>query len=562
MYSFVLRLHDVESPHAHCHVPLQEPYPTSSRLHSEIYECLSCSFTGVRERTDASSLHNGDDSHDESFMAHAILHNHSLGTWLKLRLKARQRITACTHCLLRTTGLFVRKQQLYCASCCDFVYPTALCQLHGSPPAPTSTAPPPPQQQEELVPSYRGLVNMGNTCYMNVVLQALAHNPLLQHHFLVAKRHSTVFCKQQRARTTDDDDDDASAECLGCDLCAFLAALASAPAHDAARPSPFVPHKLMETLWHVAPSFIGAKQHDAHEFFLALLNGVHAHTHTPRIARASDASPTSPRFTPTGTSQCDCAVHQHFAGALVSQVECSVCGEVSCTYDPFLDLSLSLDGASSSKRPAGTSESKPLSLTALLEAFTVEESLRGINRVYCRRCRTYANMTKHLRLHARPNVLVIHIKRLDFHKQQKRGTYVAFPLTDLRLDAYVADDESDDDDDDDNGPNSTGSKASRRSRHLSLAKLIARTGACRDDRDRYDLVAVVNHHGDSVQGGHYTAFIQSRLTTYESSSKQQAPPQWLLFDDASVSHVSANEVAKSQAYMLFYIKRRSTLLLS
>ncbi|KAF8022239.1 hypothetical protein BT93_G2394 [Corymbia citriodora subsp. variegata] len=57
---------------------------------------------------------------------------------------------------------------------------------------------------------------------------------------------------------------------------------------------------------------------------------------------------------------------------------------------------------------------------------------------------------------------------------------------------------------------------------------------------RYKLVATVTHHGREPTKGHYTA------------DALHANGQWLRFDDASVTVIGTNKVLHDQAYVLFY----------
>lgn len=489
---------------------------------SDLYLCLSCPFAGVRENNAS-----------ESFMTHSILHDHPLGALIMSPFSSSP---MHANKYLARVALMVRKQQLYCGGCREFVYPPSTQHQHS---AKSFSALSDRHADREnrfrrarlsactraKRTAYRGLVNLGNTCFMNAVLQSFAHNPLLQHFFLVDKTHDTTICQQKRSQQTP------SPVCMGCELGALLSAMLPRSTVQSPRQcfsntnnstssvtvlTPVIPHSLLETLWSYAPSFVGSAQQDAHEFFISLLGGLHAHTNASGFVLGA----TSPRFTPKGKSLCDCAVHQHFAGVLQSQVECAMCEHVSSAFDPFLDLSLSI------KEPKTDGDASPLSLEMLLMQFTSDEQLRGKNQVYCRRCAKYSHAVKRLRIRTLPNVLVIQIKRLDFYRQRKIASFVSFPAKSLDLQAF------------------TGQKPNGDVNSLPNQPELAPS---------YDLVAVVNHHGSSIDGGHYTSYVRLDVDQdgdISSSTICDQPPQlprWLLFDDDQVTVVPERTVLQSQA---------------
>jgi len=225
----------------------------------------------------------------------------------------------------------------------------------------------------------RGLYNLGNTCFMNCIVQALVHTPVLRDYFLSDGHRCYSETLQQ--------------QCVVCEMGNLFQQFYSG------LDSPHVPFKLLHLVWTHARHLAGYEQQDAHEFFIAALDVLHHHSggQTPTV---------------TGPSHCGCIVDQTFGGRLQSDVICQACKTVSTTVDPYRDISLDLapnlvtnrtstpidindiqmdTGSPASSTNSGEMllSSVPSTLDECLERFTRPENLGSESKIRCSKCRSY-----------------------------------------------------------------------------------------------------------------------------------------------------------------------------
>ncbi|KAB8079422.1 ubiquitin carboxyl-terminal hydrolase [Aspergillus leporis] len=242
----------------------------------------------------------------------------------------------------------------------------------------------------------RGLFNLGQTCYLNVILQTLLHDPILNTYFL-GNGHQSHDC------TTSD--------CIGCAV-----AEAFAEFNSSEKAEGFAALSLLLASWRASSTLAGYQQQDAHEYYQFLVDKLHT---------SSDGHHENHE------KGCPCFFHRTFYGKLRSSVTCDKCGNVTRTEDPMVDLSLDVQVQAKKRAMGGAGASSTPTLSGCLESFTSPEKL--LAGVYnCSGCGGSAQKaTKQLRIKKLPAILCMQLKRYEhtFSVSEKLEGKIDFPLS-------------------------------------------------------------------------------------------------------------------------------------
>ncbi|CAI5664143.1 ubiquitin carboxyl-terminal hydrolase 3 [Oreochromis niloticus] len=353
-----------------------------------------------------------------------------------------------------------------------------------------------------------GLRNLGNTCFMNAILQSLSNIEQFSCYFkelpAVALRSGKTAGRRMYHTRSQGDNSVSLVEEFRKTLCSLWQGNQTA----------FSPDSLFYAIWKIMPSFRGYQQQDAHEFMRYLLDHLHRELQYSRNGASHPLSPqdgvrlssTDGKCCTNGTAS---VVTSIFGGILQNEVNCLICGTESRKFDPFLDLSLDIPSQFRQKRNKDQEPVPTCTLRDCLHSFTDLEELDDTELYYCHKCKKRQKSTKKFWIQKLPKVLCLHLKRFHWTAflRNKVDTYVEFPLKGLDMRGYLLEPEK------------------------SLP------GSC-----LYDLVAVVVHHGSGVGSGHYTAY-----GSHEG--------RWYHFNDSTVTLTNEDTVRKAKAYILFYVER-------
>ncbi|KAJ8493902.1 hypothetical protein OPV22_015623 [Ensete ventricosum] len=236
-------------------------------------------------------------------------------------------------------------------------------------------------QCEEWRISPRGLLNCGNSCYANAVLQCLTGTkPLMV--YLLQRSHSRTCCVKEW--------------CLMCELEQHVSMLKEGG-------GPLSANKILLNMRNIGCRMGGGNQEDAHEFLRLLVMSMQSVC----LEGLGGEKEVDPRLQETTLIQ------QIFGGRLKSKVKCLRCHLESERYESIMDLTLEIHGWVESLEDA-------------LTQFTAPEDLDGENMYRCGRCLAYVKARKQLSLHEVPNILTIVLKRFQTGKYGKINKCVTF----------------------------------------------------------------------------------------------------------------------------------------
>lgn len=271
-----------------------------------------------------------------------------------------------------------------------------------------STRDAPRYQQRPYVPfwargretrsSPAGLINLGNTCYLNAVLQSLFALPT----FVSAVRTAAASCGTALQRDS---------VLLALSRC--VASRAAATGHHIS------PGEVKAAVGKRMGAFSGFFQQDAHEFFLALTYGIQEEVlgvEAKRLGRSKIRA-----------GETADATTRAFGFAIQQETTCSACGAVSRIVEQGTHLSLDLPAE-------GGTTVVPQGVHDMLGAFFREESVDK----KCEECGAVDTPhTVSRRIQRLPQVLVLHMKRFQIEMPSGDGeptclkikTRVAIPTT-------------------------------------------------------------------------------------------------------------------------------------
>ncbi|XP_062971312.1 ubiquitin carboxyl-terminal hydrolase 19 isoform X25 [Cynocephalus volans] len=219
---------------------------------------------------------------------------------------------------------------------------------HLASPKPTCMVPPMPhspvsgdsveeEEEEEkkvCLPGFTGLVNLGNTCFMNSVIQSLSNTRELRDFFHDRSFESEINYNNPLG----------TGGRLAIGFAVLLRALWKGTHHA------FQPSKLKAIVASKASQFTGYAQHDAQEFMAFLLDGLHEDLNRIQNKPYTETVDSDGRPDEVVAEEAwqrhkmrnDSFIVDLFQGQYKSKLVCPVCAKVSITFDPFLYLPVPL----------------------------------------------------------------------------------------------------------------------------------------------------------------------------------------------------------------------------
>jgi ubiquitin C-terminal hydrolase len=401
----------------------------------------------------------------------------------------------------------------------------------------------PVESKEDLDFGKSRIRNMGNTCYMNSIIQCINHTPLLREYILNSSYIDSLKKKVKKKIEHSDETD-----------------IENAIKSEIKNTVIYQLHRIMKIMWSkdciITPAsfrrmigkknemFSGYMQHDSQEFLIYVLDQIHED-----MAQGinvifgykvipEEESTTSNVIEEEIKDNNDCneiynnsinnksnvenkliqmlasvtwrnyirknysIITELFTGLYHSVLESNVCHNKSHAFDPFMCMPVSI--------PVNTSNymemNKTFTIYECLDNFFKQEEMNGDNKVNCDRCCRKTDSTKKISIWFPPKILIIQLKRFLKNPYgfttRKINNRVTYPIKGLDLYNYTSDE----------------NKKSY----------------------KYNLFGI-NIHSDfgGINSGHYYSYCKN---TYDN--------KWYCYNDEHTREVT--DIQHKDAYLLFY----------
>lgn len=241
------------------------------------------------------------------------------------------------------------------------------------------------QRKQQI--TINGLKNLGNTCYINVILQALNYtmpltNYLFLHRFDIKKPVTTGLKKVIYCLKTVN--------------------------------GPISPEEFKSILEKKFDICKGYMQNDSAELLNKILNAMHEEmkvTQDPYLEKYINGNDSDYLNYLKIVINNRSPIHEYFGGTSITRTYCTKCGTQKNRYEGFIGLEVEIYGNT---------------LKDCLEHISIEEELRGQNKYDCEKCKELTIAKKDIRIWTLPEILTINLKRFK-NNCTKINNYIEYP---------------------------------------------------------------------------------------------------------------------------------------